>query len=85
MPLYIPLISVIVSFLLIYKKEKKYNYLKKYIIFIFAFIILLFAEMLLRFTGFSLINSTLYFLTPVVLFVVLYFLLIKNMISEKKI
>ena len=33
MPLYIPLISIIVSFLLIYKKEKKYIFLRKYIIF----------------------------------------------------
>jgi len=85
MPLYIPLISIIASFLLIYKKEKKYNNIKKYIIFSFAFIILLFAEILLKFTGFSLINSALYFLTPIVLLIVLYFLLIKNMISEKTI
>ena len=85
MPLYIPLISIIASFLLIYKKEKKYNYIKKYIIFGFSFIILLFAEILLKFTGYSLINSALYFLTPIVLLIVLYFLLIKNMISEKTI
>ena len=83
MPLYIPLISLIPSFLLIYKKEKKYNYLKKYIIFIFTFIILIFAEILLKYTGFSLLNFTLYFLTPIVLFIVLYFLLIKTMIYEK--
>jgi len=82
-PLYIPLISVIASFLLIYKKEKKYNYLKKYIIFSFAFIILLFAEILLKFTGFSITNSALYFLTPVVLFIILYFLLIKKMTYER--
>ena len=85
MPLYIPLISVIVSFLLIHKKNKKYNYLKKYIIFIITFIILVFSEILLKFTGFSLINFFLYFFTPIVLSIVFYFLLIKNMISKRAI
>ena len=32
-PLYIPLISIIISFLLIYKKEKKLIFLKKYFLF----------------------------------------------------
>jgi len=85
MPLYTPLIAIVASFLLIYKKEQKYNYLKKYIVFIFAFMILLSAEILLKFTGFSLINFTLYFFSPVILFIVLYFLLIKNMITERTI
>ena len=85
MPLYIPLISIIASFMLIYQKEEKYNYLKKYIIFMFAFIILLFAEIVLKFTGFSSMNFVLYFATPLFLFVVLYALLIKNMTLENKI
>ena len=85
MPLYIPLISIIASFMLIYQKEEKYNYLKKYIIFIFAFIVLLFAEIVLKFTGFSSMNFVLYFATPLFLFVVLYALLIKNMTLENKI
>jgi len=50
MPLYIPLISVISSFLLIYKKEKKYNYLKKYFVFSSAFLVLILAEIFLRYT-----------------------------------
>ena len=83
MPLYIPLISIIASFLLIYKKEKKNNFLKKYIIFILAFTILIFAEILLKFTGFSTINFMLYFLSPLILIVILYSLLAKNMISER--
>jgi len=83
MPLYIPLISIIASFLLIYKKEKKNNFLKKYIIFILAFTILIFAEILLKFTGFSTINFILYFLSPLILIIILYSLLAKNMISER--
>jgi len=83
MPLYIPLISVIASFLLIYKKEKKYNFLKKYIVFGFTFIILVFSEILLRYVGFSLTSFMLYFLFPLILLVALYSLLVKNMISER--
>ena len=84
-PLYIPLIAVIVSFLLIYKKEKKYNHLKKYIIFLVSFMILIFAEIFLKFTGFSLRNTAIYFLTPIILFLIFYLFLVKSMISEKKI
>ena len=83
MPLYIPLISVIASFLLFQKKERKYNFLKKYIIFFIAFIILVAAEILLRFTGFSLTNFMLYFFSPLVLLVILYSILLKKMISER--
>ena len=83
MPLYVPLISVIASFLLIYKKEKKYNFLKKYIVFGFTFIILVFSEILLRYVGFSLTSFMLYFLFPLILLVALYSLLVKNMISER--
>ena len=83
MPLYIPLISVIASFLLIHKKEKKNNFLKKYIIFIFAFIILISAEILLKYSGFSTANFVLYFLSPLVFIIILYSILAKNMISER--
>ena len=84
-PLYLPLISIIASFLLIYKKENKYNYLRKYIIFIVGFIVLIFAEIFLKFTGFSVQNTFIYFLTPIILFMVTYLLLYKNLILVKKI
>ncbi len=83
MPLYIPLISVVASFLLIYKKEKKYNFVKKYLIFGIGFLILILAEILLRYTGFSSLNFILYFLAPLILFIFFYYFLIKNMNSEK--
>ena len=83
MPLYIPLISVIASFLLIHKQEKKNNYLKKYIIFMFAFIILISAEISLKYSGFSTANFILYFLLPLVFIIILYSILAKNMISER--
>jgi len=83
MPLYIPLISTIASFLLIYKKEKKNNFIKKYLIFGIGFAVLILAEILLRYTGFSFLTFAFYFLLPIFLFISLYLLLIKNMISEK--
>ena len=83
MPLYIPLISVLASFLLIYKKEKKFNFLKKYTIFVSSFIILIFAEILLKYTGFSSINFAIYFFTPLILLVILYSILAKKLTSKK--
>ena len=83
MPLYITLIAVITSFLLIRKKEKKNNFIKKYIIFTIAFIVLIFAEIFVKFSGHSLINFTLYFISPLILLCMLYFILASKMISEK--
>tara|TARA_B110000259_G_C13901182_1_gene356934 strand:- start:470 stop:817 length:348 start_codon:yes stop_codon:yes gene_type:complete len=84
LPLYLPLISIISSFLLIYKKEKKNIFLKKYFIFLIGFTILVLAEMFLKYTGFSLINFILYFSFPIVLFIILYFFLIKNIFYERR-
>jgi len=78
-PLYIPLITVIVSFLLIYKKEKKYNFLKKYILCIISFFALILAEILLKYTGFSLSLAISYFVLPIITCVIFYIYLVKNL------
>jgi len=83
MPLYIPLVSLIGSFILIYKKEKKFNFLKKYIYFIIGFLILVFAEIMVRFTGFSDLNTLVYFLLPFLLMPLAYGILCRNFIIEK--
>ena len=83
MPLYIPLISIIASFLLIYKKEKKYNFIKQYIIFGLGFLILIFAEVLVRFSGFSTANFIIYISTPLILFIIAYFILFKTLNIKK--
>jgi len=83
MPLYIPLISVISSYLLIYKKNIKYNFIRKYIVFISAFIILIAGEILLRFSGFSITNFVLYFFSPLILLIILYTILLKKTMSER--
>jgi lipopolysaccharide export system permease protein len=82
-PLYIPLISILVSFLLIYKKEKKYSFLKKYIIFIMSFFILVLAEILLKYTGFSIMLASSYFILPTIISFLLYIYLAKKIIYEK--
>jgi len=85
MPLFIPLIAAIASFLLIYKKENKSNYLKKYFIFMIAFVVLIFSEISLKFTGLSIFNFYIFLLFPLVLSLICYFMLIKTMLYENKI
>ena len=82
-PLYVPLTTVIICFLLLYKKENKFNFLKKYILFILSFVILVFAEMLLKYTGISTFVASFYFVLPVIMFFLFYLLLLKKTVSEK--
>ena len=82
-PLYIPLISIITSFLLIYKKEKKFIYLKKYILFSLSFLMLVLAQILLKYTGFSYVTAVSYFAFPVITSILFYTYLRKKMHSEK--
>ena len=57
MPLYIPGISLILSFLLISRKEQKRNSLYKYFYFGLSFVILVTAEILVRYSGKSFLYS----------------------------
>ena len=83
MPIYIPLVSLICSFLLISTKKKKYSFLHKYFYFIIAFIILLLAEVLVRYSGFSKINTIIYFSLPIILSPIIYLILLKKLAYEK--
>ena len=76
MPLYIPLLSLISSFLLFSKRNKKYNFFDKYIYGFYGFIVLIFAEILVRYSGFSLTNASLYFLLPLLMSPIVYFYLL---------
>ena len=82
-PLYVLLISVIISFLLIYKKEKKYNFLKKYTLFIFSFLILVAAEIFLKYTGRSILLASAYHILPIIISALFYTHLIKKINTEK--
>jgi len=82
-PLYITLIALLSSFLLIYKKEKKSAFVKKYFIFFITFIILILSEILLKFSGLSKLNFFTYLLIPIILFCAIYIALVITFNKEK--
>jgi len=82
-PLYIPLVTIIISFLLLYNKEKKYIFLKKYILFVLSFLILIFGEILLKYTSISPFFANSYFILPVAMSLLFYLFLIRKMMTEK--
>ena len=53
LPFYIPVVSLICSFLLIKARNKRNYFLNKYSIFFLSFITLLYAELIIRYTGIS--------------------------------
>ena len=77
-PIYIPLISLLCSFLLTSRKDEKiYNY-KKYIYFFIGFVILAFAEIIVRYSGISWTHSAFYYLLPVVMAPLFYLILTRT-------
>ena len=84
MPLYIPLVSILISFILIYKKNKKIKILNRYVFFIVGFILLVLSELLVRYSGISTVGFYTYLLTPLILLPTLYFILINKFWRELK-
>ena len=82
LPFYIPIISLVCSFLLIKAKTKKNYFLNKYFIFFVSFTILLYAELIIRYTGISKVISTLFIISPGILMPIIYFFLIYNLKRE---
>ena len=75
MPFYIPVISLLCSLLLFSRSSKFFN---KYLIFAYSFILLIFAEMIVRYTGIYDIIKIIFLITPVFLIIFIYiFLIIK--------
>lgn len=83
MPFYIPVISLISSFLLIATRRNKNNFVRKYIYFVIGFLVLVIGEMLVRYTGFSNLNTLIYFLLPILFCPLLYFVLMNKFLYEK--
>ena len=77
MPLYIPIISIIICYLLSSRIESKYYFFQKYVIFIIAFSILVFAEIMVRYSGTSVLGSIIYYSLPPLLIVLNYLNLIR--------
>ena len=77
MPLYIPFISIIICYLLSSAKENKYFFFRKYAVFILAFTVLILAEIMVRYSGQSVLNSTIYYSLPPTLIFLNYLYLIR--------
>ena len=81
LPFYIPIVALICSFLLI-KSKNKNIFFNKNSIFIFSFIILIYSELIIRYTGISKLISLLFLISPLVLIPFIYFLLIFKLSKE---
>ena len=80
-PFYIPVISLISALLLI--KTKK-NYLNNFMIFSYCFIILLFTELAVRYTGINNLMLYIFIFMPIILLIILYFYLNYKFIKESE-
>ncbi len=84
MPLYIPLISILISFMLVYTKNKKKKIINRYIFFLLSFVLLVLSELLVRFSGISNIGFYTYLITPLILLPILYLILMNRFWRELK-
>jgi lipopolysaccharide export system permease protein len=82
MPLYIPVITLIVCFLLNPRNENKFKNYFKYFYALVAFLILVVAEILVKYSGKSFNNSLIYYLTPFLLIPLIYLEIIRNFFYE---
>ena len=82
MPLYIPLVAILISFMLIYTKNKRTKNINRYTFFILSFILLVLSELLVRYSGISKFGFYTYLLTPFILVPILYLILINKFWRE---
>ncbi len=82
MPLYMPLLALLSSFLLVSREETKAKGWYKYLYFGLAFAILITAEILVRYSGKSLTHGLFYYLLPLFCIPVLYIKLIRSFYYE---
>jgi len=78
MPLYIPLIALICSFLLSTRKDKKIYAYNKYIYFFISFVLLAVSEIFVRYSGISWNHTIIYYFLPLMALPIVYFLLIRK-------
>ena len=82
MPLYIPLLALLSSFLLVSREESKIKSWYKYFYFGLAFTILITAEILVRYSGKSLTHGLFYYLLPLFCIPVVYIELVRRFYYE---
>ena len=78
MPFYIPLLSLICCFLLESRRDKKMQHFNKYIYFFIGFVLLIAAEISVRYSGTSWNHTVIYYLIPTGIIPLLYFTLVKK-------
>ena len=72
MPIYIILMSIVVSYILVSYNEDKNNYYD-YLIFFICALIIIFSEIFIRYSGKNFIFTGLFYLTPIFLILISYF------------
>ena len=82
LPFYIPIISLLCSFLLIQNKKRSKNFINQYSVFTLSFLVLLYAELLIRYTGISKILSLIFMITPLFLIAAIYLILMVKLSKE---
>ena len=78
MPLYTPILALIVSFLLAPKHESKFIGLRKFIYFFIGIFVIIFAEISLRYSSIIFIYILTYYLLPFLVASIIYLILLKT-------
>ena len=78
MPIYIPLIALICSFLLSSRRDQKLYVYNKYIYFFIGFVVLALSEIIVRYSGISWTHTAIYYFVPFTLFPFFYITLLKK-------
>ena len=81
LPLYIPVLSLIFS-LLLFKSNKKY--LNKFLIFAYSFLLLVFTELVVRYTGINDFLRLFFIIFPFFLFIIFYLILFFRLPKTQK-
>lgn len=82
-PIYIPLLTVLLSFVIGFSKNNANYKFKIYTTFFITFVFLVISEILIRYSGTSSFKSLLYFLVPIILSLLIYLVLIKTYKHER--
>ena len=82
LPFYIPVISLLCSFLLIKTNTKKNKFINTYSVFGLSFLILLYAELIIRFTGISKLIGIMFLISPLILIPITYIFLMFKFSKE---
>ena len=82
-PVYIPLLTVLLSFVIGFSKDNANYKFKIYTTFFITFVFLVISEILIRYSGTSSFKSLLYFLAPIILSLLIYLVLIKTYKHER--